>query len=114
MLEWLEARTEVSEVLAAAIRQLALEPGAKPGVRSVRRSDREEPSVSEGEVTAHILAIAEAGALVPMCAWCGRIRIDDKWMQPPRVALDAIDVRNSVSHTICPECAAEHSGRTAS
>jgi hypothetical protein len=27
MLEWLEARADVSEVLAAAIRQLALEPG---------------------------------------------------------------------------------------
>lgn len=66
------------------------------------------------EVTAHILAISDAGALVPMCAWCGRVRIDDQWVQPPRVALDAIDVRNSVSHTICPDCAIEQTRRTVS
>jgi hypothetical protein len=70
--------------------------------------------VFEGEVTAHILAISDAGALIPMCAWCERIRLDDEWVQPPRVALDAIDVRNSVSHTICPDCAAAHTPKPAS
>lgn len=68
----------------------------------------------EGEVTAHILAISDAGALVPMCAWCGRVRIDDNWVEPPQAALDAIDVRTSVSHTICPDCAAKHTARPAS
>ena len=65
--------------------------------------------MSESEVTAHILAISDAGSLIPMCAWCERIRLDDGWVQPPRVALASIDVRYSVSHTICPACAAEHS-----
>ncbi len=70
--------------------------------------------MSEGDVTAHILAISDAGALIPMCAWCERIRIDDEWVKPPRVALAAIDVRNAVSHTICPSCAAGQPGQTAS
>ena len=70
--------------------------------------------MSEGEVTAHLLAISDAGALIPMCAWCERIRIDDEWVKPPRVALAAIDVRNAVSHTICPSCAAEQTGQTRS
>jgi hypothetical protein len=66
--------------------------------------------VHDNEVTAHILAIADAGALIPMCAWCKRIKVDDEWVLPPRVALNAIDVRNTVSHTICPSCAAQQTG----
>jgi hypothetical protein len=62
--------------------------------------------VYDGEVTAHVLAMSDAGALIRMCAWCERIQIDDEWVQPPRVALAAIDVPNSVSHTICPSCTA--------
>jgi hypothetical protein len=69
--------------------------------------------VNEDEVTAHILAMSETGALIPMCAWCERIRVDDEWVQPPHVALNAIDVRHTVSHTICPSCAARQTGRTA-
>jgi hypothetical protein len=49
-----------------------------------------------------------------MCAWCGRVRIDEEWAEPPQAALDAIDVRNSVSHTICPDCATEQNRRTVS
>ena len=65
----------------------------------------------DGEVTAHILAISDAGSLIPMCAWCGRVRIDEQWVEPPRAALAAIDVVNTVSHTICPECAAKQTRR---
>ncbi len=65
--------------------------------------------MSDGDVTAHILAISEAGALIRMCAWCERIMLEDEWLQPPQVALAAIDLRNAVSHTICPECAEAHS-----
>jgi hypothetical protein len=66
--------------------------------------------VYDSDVTAHILAMSEAGALIPMCAWCGRIRVDEQWVEPPRVALVAIDVANTVSHTICPSCAARQTG----
>jgi hypothetical protein len=67
--------------------------------------------VYDDEVTAHILAMCDTGALIPMCAWCERIRVDDDWVQLPRVALAAIDVRNTVSHTICPSCAAQQQTR---
>lgn len=61
------------------------------------------------DVTAHVLAMAEAGTLIRMCAWCGRFLIDGEWAQPPRGSLTTIDVPNAVSHSICPTCAAKHS-----
>ena len=63
--------------------------------------------VHDEEVTAHLLAIADAGSLIPMCAWCGRIQFGADWVQPPSRALVRIDLTNTVSHTICPTCAAE-------
>jgi hypothetical protein len=68
--------------------------------------------VHDNDVTAHLLAIADAGSLIPMCAWCERIQFDGEWVQPPRAALSQIDVANTVSHTICPRCAAEQTGRS--
>jgi hypothetical protein len=62
--------------------------------------------LSDSEVTAHVLAMSHAGALIAMCAWCERINVEDEWVRPPSVALAAIDVPSSVSHTICPSCAA--------
>ena len=64
-----------------------------------------------GQVMERVLAMADAGVLIPMCAWCGRIELDGEWVQPPQGALDVIDVRNAVSHSICPTCAAEQTGR---
>ncbi len=66
----------------------------------------------DNDVTAHLLAKADAGSLIPMCAWCERIRFDGEWVQPPHAALAQIDVPNTVSHTICPTCAAEQASRT--
>lgn len=59
----------------------------------------------DSEVTARVLAMSEAGVLIPTCAWCGRIELDREWVRPPRDAFAAIDVPNSVSHSICPSCA---------
>jgi hypothetical protein len=55
--------------------------------------------------------MADSGVLIPMCAWCGRIELDGEWVQPPQGALEVIDVRNAVSHSICPACATEQTGR---
>jgi hypothetical protein len=55
--------------------------------------------------------MADAGVLIPMCAWCGRIELDGDWLLPPEGAVDVIDVRNAVSHSICPACATEQTGR---
>jgi len=58
------------------------------------------------DVFSRIWAVYDAGDLLATCAWCGRVRLDDKWVLPPRAALDAIDGQNVLSHSICDGCAA--------
>jgi hypothetical protein len=58
------------------------------------------------EVTRSILAIYEAGDMITMCAWCRRVEIGGEWVPAPKAALTAIDARHTLSHSICPECAA--------
>jgi hypothetical protein len=58
------------------------------------------------EVTRRILATYQAGDLVTMCAWCRRVQIDGEWRLAPRAALAAIDAEYTLSHSICPACAA--------
>jgi hypothetical protein len=62
-------------------------------------------AISTGNVFSRIVEIYEDGGLVPICAWCGRVRIDDTWVEPPAAALDAIDARNTLSHSMCDACA---------
>ena len=59
-----------------------------------------------GEVTRRILEAYEAGDLITMCAWCRRVEIDSEWVLAPQAALTAIDARYTLSHSICPGCAA--------
>ena len=65
------------------------------------------------EVTRRVLAIYEAGDMVTMCAWCHRVEIDGEWALAPRAALTAIDAEYSLSHSICPACAASDRQPTA-
>ncbi len=58
------------------------------------------------EVTRRMLATYEAGDMVTMCAWCRRVEIDGEWLLAPRAALTAIDAQFTLSHSICPDCAA--------
>jgi hypothetical protein len=64
-----------------------------------------EARVVASEVTKRILADYEAGGLITICAWCGRVDVDGEWVLAPREALTAIDSRYTLSHSICPECA---------
>jgi hypothetical protein len=57
------------------------------------------------EVFLRVWAVYEAGGLLVSCAWCRRVRIDGTWLVPPHAALAAIDTRNTLSHSICDECA---------
>jgi hypothetical protein len=59
------------------------------------------------DVTRLILATYEAGNLITMCAWCRRVEIDGEWLLAPRAAITAIDAQYTLSHSICPECAAD-------
>jgi len=57
-----------------------------------------------GEVFSRIVEIYEKGGVLPTCAWCGRVRIDDKWVDAPPAALAAIEEHNVLSHSICDGC----------
>jgi hypothetical protein len=59
------------------------------------------------DVTRRILATYEAGDLVTICAWCQRVEIDGEWVLAPRAAITAIDAQFTLSHSICPQCAAK-------
>ena len=47
----------------------------------------------------------ETGNAVPVCAWCGRVRVDGEWDWPPTGAISAIEP-TSLTHSICTSCAA--------
>ena len=63
-----------------------------------------------GEMMRRILARYEAGEMITMCAWCRRLEIDGEWRLAPRAALTAIDAVYTLSHSICPRCAALTAG----
>jgi DNA-binding response OmpR family regulator len=47
--------------------------------------------------------IHQLGQLIPICAWCKKIRTDENyWLQVEEYLRDHADV--NVSHGICPEC----------
>ena len=60
------------------------------------------------EVTRRMVAAYEAGELVTTCAWCGRVTFDGEWVRVPHAALLAIDAHTTLSHSICPVCAARY------
>jgi len=71
---------------------------------------RRYPTVA-GEVTRRILATYEAGDLITVCAWCERVDLDGEWVLAPKEAISAIDSRFTLSHSICPDCAATGAGK---
>ena len=61
-----------------------------------------------GEVQAKIAEAYDAGELIPVCAWCGRLSIEGEWIVPPTGVLATLDEPMTVSHSICPECSSKH------
>lgn len=56
------------------------------------------------DATRSILAAYERGELITTCGWCGRVKVGQEWVLAPRPALNAIDARYTLSHSICPAC----------
>jgi GAF domain-containing protein len=66
-----------------------------------------------GELADAVRHIKRLEGLVPMCAWCRRIRNDDQyWGSVEQYIADRSDA--VVSHGICEECAAKASNESAS
>lgn len=57
--------------------------------------------------------IYDGGKLLVTCAWCERIRLDERWVEPPSSALAAIDAPNLLSHSICDDCSQRAIGSAA-
>jgi hypothetical protein len=63
------------------------------------------------------LLVRERRRLVKRCAWCGRIELGDHWTSTTELpALLPREVRDRISHGICPDCLArlEREGQTRS
>jgi hypothetical protein len=57
------------------------------------------------QIIARLIAIYETGGFIRVCAWCGRVKLDDDWFPIPDGALDAIVAPAGITHTVCPSCA---------
>ena len=57
---------------------------------------------AESEVMLGVSHAVRDGGLTTRCAWCGRYRIDDRWLVVERVPSFA--ERAGVSHGICDDC----------
>ncbi len=68
----------------------------------------DEPDEARADMPTSLFArvweLYEQGKLVAACAWCGRIRLDNRWLEPPSSVIAAIDGRNMFSHSICEKC----------
>jgi hypothetical protein len=62
--------------------------------------------VDRNVILDRIWEASESGRLITACAWCERVCIDREWVEPTHGFLDTIDQRMSLSHSICPICAA--------
>jgi hypothetical protein len=61
--------------------------------------------MERSDAFARVWAAFDAGDILPACAWCGRVRIDEIWLLPSGAALAAIDQRYAFSHSVCDGCA---------
>jgi hypothetical protein len=61
-------------------------------------------AVHAAGIFSRVWALDEEGALVVACAWCGRIRVDERCVAVPNRVVAAIDAPNVLSHSICGDC----------
>ena len=63
--------------------------------------------MERSEFVSVVLAAYESGNLIPVCAWCGRLLIEDDWIRPPPGVLSTVDEAEALTHSICPTCATD-------
>jgi hypothetical protein len=62
--------------------------------------------LDRNEIRAHIWKVAETGGLLTACSWCGCVLVRGMWVVAPPGVLLTIDEPMTLSHSICPRCAA--------
>jgi len=67
-------------------------------------SDNGQPADTRAGIFARVWDLYDQGKVLVACAWCGRIRLDEGWVEPPTSAITAIDAPNLLSHSICEDC----------
>jgi len=72
-----------------------------------RRGDEIEAtrSTDTSDAFLRIWTAFDSGQILPACAWCGRVRVDETWHSPSPAVLAAVDGRYTFSHSICDACA---------
>jgi hypothetical protein len=56
---------------------------------------------------AHHVGLAVLSSLLPMCAWCRRVRdLDESWITLEAYLQERTDTR--FSHGLCPDCEQRH------
>ncbi len=75
------------------------------GIRMIGLQDRLAERVTELEEA--MARVRQLDGLLPICAWCKKIRNDGNyWQQVEHYITEHTEAR--FSHSICPECRAEH------
>ncbi len=76
-------------------------------VEAASRTARDE--VKRAKVLVDVSEAIRDEILTGRCAWCGRYRLGDVWLERgalPRFATSSVG-RIGLSHTICPDCVDE-------
>jgi hypothetical protein len=64
--------------------------------------------MDRNDLLAKIWEANEAGDLIPVCAWCSRVRIEAEWFDLMYGDIAAIDEPMTLTRTICPRCVETH------
>ena len=60
--------------------------------------------MDRSEILTKVWSAFEAGDLITVCAWCGRVEIEGEWADAEPGLLSTIDQPMTLSHSICPRC----------
>lgn len=70
--------------------------------RARKAIDEAHETVEDSDVLAHLTASGVDAGLVSRCAWCGRYRVGERWVDAGRGS--ALPQWSRATHGICPDC----------